>query len=209
MTELLDGGAWAGRIWNGSWVEGHGGTAESTEPATGASLGTVGLANADDVAAAAITASAAQADWAATPGPVRAALIRKAAAVLEGNRAEFERWLVREGGAVPGKAAFEVDLVLGELWEAAALPTQPWGHLLPTSEPGRESVARRVPLGVVGVISPWNFPQILSVRAVAPGARAGQRGAAETRSADLGFGWSADRRPVRGGRPAGGIAARP
>src|SRR6185437_1049942 len=45
---------------------------------------------------------------------------------------------------------------------------QPWGHLLPSSEPGRESVARRVPLGVVGVISPWNFPQILSVRAVAP-----------------------------------------
>ncbi|HEX4224875.1 MAG TPA: benzaldehyde dehydrogenase, partial [Pseudonocardiaceae bacterium] len=85
-----------------------------------------------------------------------------------GNRAEFERWLVREGGAVPGKAAFEVDLVLGELWEAAALPTQPWGQLLPASEPGRQSVARRVPLGVVGVISPWNFPQILSVRAVAP-----------------------------------------
>ena len=69
---------------------------------------------------------------------------------------------------MPGKAAFEVQLVLGELWEAAALPTQPWGHLLPTSEPGRESIARRVPLGVVGVISPWNFPQILSVRAVAP-----------------------------------------
>src|SRR5690349_4432442 len=168
MTELLDSGAWAGRIWNGRWVEGHGGTAESIEPATGASLGTVGLASAEDVAAAAIAASAVQADWAATIGPARAAVLRKAAAVLADNRAEFERWLVREGGAVPGKAAFEVDLVLGELWEAAALPTQPWGHLLPTSEPGRESVARRVPLGVVGVISPWNFPQILSVRAVAP-----------------------------------------
>jgi acyl-CoA reductase-like NAD-dependent aldehyde dehydrogenase len=58
--------------------------------------------------------------------------------------------------------------VLGELWEAAALPTQPWGHLLATAEPGRESIAQRLPLGVVGVISPWNFPQILSVRAVAP-----------------------------------------
>jgi benzaldehyde dehydrogenase (NAD) len=95
-------------------------------------------------------------------------LIRRAASVLQANRADFESWLIREGGAVPGKAAFEVDLVLGELWEAAALPTQPWGHLLPTSEPGRQSIARRVPLGVVGVISPWNFPQILSVRAVAP-----------------------------------------
>lgn len=93
------------------------------EPATGQVLARVGLANAADVAAA--------------PGPQRAALLRRAAEVLAGNRADFERWLVREGGAVPGKAAFEVDLVLGELWEAAALPTQPWGHLLPTSEAGR------------------------------------------------------------------------
>src|SRR6202020_2746581 len=42
------------------------------------------------------------------------------------------------------------------------------GRLLPASEPGRQSIAKRVPLGVVGVISPWNFPLILSVRAVAP-----------------------------------------
>jgi benzaldehyde dehydrogenase (NAD) len=168
MTELLDGAAWQGRIYSGGWVDGNGGTAASVEPATGAELGTVGLADAGDVAAAASRAAAAQPEWAALPGPARAAVIRKAAAVLEENRAEFERWLVREGGSVPGKAAFEVGLVLGELWEAAALPTQPWGHLLPTSEAGRESIARRVPLGVVGVISPWNFPQILSVRAVAP-----------------------------------------
>jgi len=69
--------------------------------------------------------------------------------VLEDNRAEFETWLVREGGAVPGKAAFEVQLVLGELWEASALPTQPRGQLLPAGEPGRESIARRVPLIVL------------------------------------------------------------
>src|SRR5262249_40972749 len=94
--------------------------------------------------------------------------IRTAAKTLEESRGEFERWLIREGGAVPGKAAFEVDLVLAELWEAAALPTQPWGHLLPTSEAGRQSIAKRVPLGVVGVISPWNFPFILAMRAVAP-----------------------------------------
>src|SRR6202161_2323841 len=100
--------------------------------------------------------------------PPRAALLRRAAGILEENRAEFERWLVREGGAVPGTAAFDAALVLGDLWEAAALPTQPWGHLLATAEPGRESIAQRLPLGVVGVISPWNFPQILSVRAVAP-----------------------------------------
>ncbi|WP_151477544.1 benzaldehyde dehydrogenase [Streptomyces albicerus] len=168
MTELLDDVSWQGKIYSNGWTTAHGGVLDSTEPATGAVLAQVGLADADDVAAATARAVQAQADWAAQTGPSRAAVIRKAAAVLADNRAEFERWLVREGGAVPGKAAFEVDLVLGELWEAAALPTQPWGHLLPASEPGRESVARRVPLGVVGVISPWNFPLILSVRAVAP-----------------------------------------
>lgn len=69
------------------------------------------------------------AGWAEQIGPARAPVLRKTAAVLTENRAEFERWLVREGGAVPGKAAIEVDLALGELWEAAALPTQPWCHL--------------------------------------------------------------------------------
>jgi benzaldehyde dehydrogenase (NAD) len=168
MTQLLDGLDWQGKIYSGGWRAGRGGTTATIEPATGSSLGEIGLAGPQDVDDAVRRAAEAQPAWAATPGPVRAALIRKAAQLLETNRAEFEEWLVREGGAVPGKAAFEVDLVLGELWEAAALPTQPWGHLLPTSEPGRESIARRVPIGVVGVISPWNFPQILSMRAVAP-----------------------------------------
>ena len=168
MAGVLEDLDWQGKVFSGGWTSAQGGELESVEPATGQVLARVGLANAADIAAAAAAARKAQPEWAATPGPQRAALLRRAAAVLEANRAEFERWLVREGGAVPGKAAFEVELVLGELWEAAALPTQPWGHLLPTSEAGRQSIAKRVPLGVVGVISPWNFPQILSVRAVAP-----------------------------------------
>jgi len=165
---LLETADWTGKIFNGGWVAASGGTLASTEPATGQVLAEVGSAGQDDVTRAAEQARAAQAAWAATPGHERAALMRRAARILEDNREEFETWLVREGGAIPGKAAFEVALVLGELWEAAALPTQPWGHLLPTAEPGRESIAQRLPLGVVGVISPWNFPQILSVRAVAP-----------------------------------------
>jgi benzaldehyde dehydrogenase (NAD) len=165
---LLDGADWAGKIYSSGWTTAQGGTLQTVEPATGEVLAEVGLANKGDVEQAARAAAAAQPAWAAQTGPERAALIRRAARILEDNHEEFETWLVREGGAVPGKAGFEVQLVLAELWEAAALPTQPWGHLLPSSEPGRESIARRVPLGVVGVISPWNFPQILSVRAVAP-----------------------------------------
>jgi benzaldehyde dehydrogenase (NAD) len=165
---LLDGVDWRSKIFSSGWVTAQGGVLTCDEPATGETLAEVGLANAADVAAATSAARAAQPEWAATPGPERAALLRRAARILEDGHEEFETWLVREGGAIPGKAAFEVQLVLAELWEAAALPTQPWGLLLPPSEAGRESIARRVPLGVVGVISPWNFPQILSVRAVAP-----------------------------------------
>lgn len=71
------------------------------------------------------SSTAAQSAWAALPGAERAAKLREVAKLLEQHRREFQYWLIREGGAVPGKAAFEVDLVLGELWEAAALPTQP------------------------------------------------------------------------------------
>jgi benzaldehyde dehydrogenase (NAD) len=168
MAEVLDDLDWQGKFYSNGWTSAHGGVLESIEPATGEVLAEVGLADADDIAVAAAAAKNAQPGWAAQPGPHRAAVMRRAARILEDNRAQFERWLVREGGSIPGKAAFEVELVLGELWEAAALPTQPWGHLLPVSEAGRQSIAKRVPLGVVGVISPWNFPQILSVRAVAP-----------------------------------------
>ena len=179
---LLDGADWNSKIFSNGWTSAQGG------PTPGA--------------------RAAQPEWAATIGPERAALMRRAARVLEDNHEEFETWLVREGGAVPGKAAFEVQLVLGELWEAAALPTQPWGQLLPSSEPGRESIARRVPLGVVGVISPWNFPLILSVRAGGARARAGQRGHTQAGRADAGVGRRPGGPALRGGRPARGPAAR-
>jgi benzaldehyde dehydrogenase (NAD) len=121
---LLDGADWNSKIFSNGWITAQGGTVQTIEPATGEVLAEIGLANNRDVAEAAQRARAAQPEWAATIGPERAALMRQAARVLEDNRAEFETWLVREGGAVPGKAAFEVQLVLGELWEAAALPTQ-------------------------------------------------------------------------------------
>jgi benzaldehyde dehydrogenase (NAD) len=75
--------------------------------------------------------------------------------------------LVPESGSGQGKAAFEVSLVVSELQEAAALASHPYGELL-RSVKDRTSIARRVPLGVVGVISPFNFPAILAMRSVAP-----------------------------------------
>ncbi|MFE4357758.1 aldehyde dehydrogenase family protein [Kitasatospora xanthocidica] len=144
-----------------------GGELQVREPATGRPIAVVSLAAAADVDPAVAAAAQAQPGWAATPPTGRAAVMRRAAAVLERHRQEIVDLLVREGGSVRGKADFEVGAVLDELWSAAALPTRPNGHLL-ASEPGRESFARRVPLGVVGVISPWNVPLVLAMRAVAP-----------------------------------------
>ncbi|WP_260634835.1 aldehyde dehydrogenase family protein [Streptomyces angustmyceticus] len=138
-----------------------------TEPATGAVLGGLPDDTADDVRDAVRAASAAQPAWAALPPAARADVLRRAALVLAENRAEAARWLVRESGSVRGKAEHEVGSVLDELWAASALPTQPYGELLPDT-PGRHSFARRVPLGVVAVISPWNVPLLLGARAVLP-----------------------------------------
>jgi benzaldehyde dehydrogenase (NAD) len=164
---LLDESTWRGKVLLDGWNEAAGGDAAVVEPATGAEIGRVGSADAADVARAAGIAQAAQPAWAARPHTERAAVLRRAGDLLGQYAGEIESWLVREGGAVPGKAQFEIGLVVQECYEAAALPSRAYGELLPSTEP-RLSWAERRPAGVVGVISPFNFPLILAIRSVAP-----------------------------------------
>ncbi len=119
------------------------------------------------MAASAARAAAAQPAWAATPHSARSAILRKAADLWLENAAEIEDWVVRESGKIPPAAQFETHNSTGEIYEAATLPSRPYGELLPSEQP-RLSYAERRPVGVVGVIAPFNFPQILSVRSVAP-----------------------------------------
>ena len=167
MSATLDADRWNGRVFSGGWRSAAGGVYSLAEPATGIPLGEVGQAAPADIRAAAQKARAAQPAWAASPLAERAGVFRKAAAFIEANRDAITEWVVRETGSVPAKAGFEIMVVLGELHEAAAMVTQPRGVLLP-SNADTTSIARRVPHGVVGVISPFNFPMILSIRAVAP-----------------------------------------
>jgi benzaldehyde dehydrogenase (NAD) len=138
-----------------------------TEPATGDTLGTVTLATADDVGTAAETARTAQTEWARVPHFVRAAVLRKAGDLFAAHADELREWLVRESGSISGKADFELHVAAQECYEAAALASRPAGQILPSEAP-RLSYTRRVPVGVVGVISPFNAPLILSIRSVAP-----------------------------------------
>jgi benzaldehyde dehydrogenase (NAD) len=167
MTAVLDPGTFAGHIYSGQWVAAHGGSVPIVAPATGAELGTTGVADAEDVARAAETAAAAQRDWAGASFADRAAVLRRAGALIEENADELRGWVTRETGAIAGLAAFSVGVAAQECYEAAALASRPPGEILPTTEP-RLSLLRRVPVGVVGVISPFNVPLILSIRSVAP-----------------------------------------
>jgi benzaldehyde dehydrogenase (NAD) len=165
---LLDQTLWTQRIFlGGTWIESAGGSRDVVEPATGATIGRAGLADANDLDRAARFAAQVQGAWAATPHPERAAVLRRAAQLWTRYADEISWWNVHEVGAVPGMAGFSLHVAEQECYEAAALPSMPYGELLASEQP-RLSMARRVPAGVVGVISPFNVPIILGIRSVAP-----------------------------------------
>ncbi len=164
---FFDTDTWSGRIFSSGWSTGAGGRADVVQPATGEVIGAFGVAAASDVAAAVEAATVAQREWATRPFHERAGVMRAAGRVMEERAGELADWLVREAGSGQGKAGFEASLVASEFHTAAATAEAPYGQLLRTGKP-RLSMSRRLPVGVVGVISPFNFPAILAMRSVAP-----------------------------------------
>lgn len=142
------------------------------EKANGDVLFEVGVGSLDDVARAAAGAARAQEKWASQPSVLRGDILRKFAEIMDIYRPEIVEWIVRETGSVVGKGHFECDLTVREAIEYSVLPSLPQGYILPSALP-RTSYAVRVPLGVVGVITPWNSPLILAARAVLPALAAG------------------------------------
>lgn len=164
---LLDTTTWHGSIFSDGWVEAAGGSQAVRSPATREEIGRVGLANADDVSRACARAAQAQRDWAAASYLDRAAVLRRAGQLFEQHADEIGDWLVREAGSIPPKAQVETSTAAQECYEASALASHPLGEIIPSAQP-RLSLARRLPVGVVGVIAPFNFPLILSIRSIAP-----------------------------------------
>lgn len=163
---------WEGKILLDSWRAGTAARIDVLEKATQAPLATVGQASMEDVAQAAAVARRAQATWGETPAPTRGDLLRRFVVEVERHADEIKDWIVRETGSIRPKADFEVAATIRDTLEAAVLCSQPLGHLMPTQDP-RMSIVRRVPIGTVGVITPWNSPFILAARAVAPALAAG------------------------------------
>ncbi len=117
-----------------------------------------------DMDSAIAAAHAAQPAWAALPPAARAEFFYKAAEIFVGRQQEFCDALIQETGSGFGKAMFECSLVPLALREAAGLTTRSMGEFMPSNVPGKVNTTQRKPAGVVGVISPWNFPLYLSLR---------------------------------------------
>ncbi len=173
-TSFLDEAAWSGKIYVGGWADGTGGTQAVTAPADGALVGTIGTATAADLANAAAAAAKAQPAWEATDPAARAAILNKAADLLEANAEELIPWIIQESGSIPPKAGIEVEHSAGFLRAAADAATQaPSADIASVDGRDAEEELIRVAHGVVGVISPFNFPLILSIRAIAAGLATG------------------------------------
>lgn len=150
------------------WKTGTGPAIEVKEPATGLPLLTINESTPEDVAQAARRAAEAQAAWAETSHQERARVLRRAADIYEEHRDEFGTWTQRETGATYSKMHHEADFTYGEILNGSTMPSRPYGSLVPTTQKGRLSMVRRVPVGVVGAITPWNSPSVLGMRVVAP-----------------------------------------
>jgi acyl-CoA reductase-like NAD-dependent aldehyde dehydrogenase len=120
-----------------------------------------------DITRAADAAEAAFPSWSKAGAFERREIFLRAADVMAKRREEAIAALAGETGASLVFSEFNVFFCIQVLREAAAAITRPAGELLPTSIPGAYSMAQRIPLGVVGAISPWNAPLVLGIRSIA------------------------------------------
>ncbi|WP_329300969.1 aldehyde dehydrogenase family protein [Streptomyces sp. NBC_00659] len=137
-------------------------------PYDGEKLASITIATVDEVDDAYRAAERAQKKWGATNAYARRAVFEKALAVIDEREEEITEVIIAELGGTRLKAAFELHLVREFLRESVQLALRPEGKIIPSPVDGKENRLYRVPVGVVGVISPFNFPFLLSVKSVAP-----------------------------------------
>ena len=154
-----------GGVW---WPGRSGKVIRDKDPFTGEVICEVVGANVSDVEEAYQAAAKAQVKWAAALPRDRANVFRRAAAIMEERKEEIVSWLIRESGSTRIKAELEWGLVHSVMEETVSYPYRVEGKIMPCDGEGAESRCYRLPIGVIGVISPWNFPLQLSNRSVAP-----------------------------------------
>lgn len=131
------------------------------------------LANLADLDEAYCSAAAAQKVWSEVNPFERRSILEKAVTFVEKNEAEITDLIIEELGGTALKAFFEIMIVKNIIKEASTYPLRMTGEIYPSPVDGKENRLYRVPVGVVGVISPFNFPFFLSMRSVATAIGAG------------------------------------
>ncbi len=158
----------------GEWRDGSGAeTLVDRNPFTGSTIAEFPLANVADIDAAYNASAKATEDWASVNPYAKRAVFESAVSYLEASIPSLTELIVEELGGTRLKAAFEIGLVIDILKEASTFPLRMEGKILPSVIDDRENFLYRVPVGIVGVISPFNFPFFLSMKSVAPALGAG------------------------------------
>jgi succinate-semialdehyde dehydrogenase/glutarate-semialdehyde dehydrogenase len=164
-----------GMVIGGAWTDSESGARmEATSPATGESLGTVPEGTRGDAARAIAAANAARRDWAGRSAFERAAALERVADLIEERRDDLARTLtLDQGKPLHAEAYGEVEELVVYWRMAAADATRLHGSMPPSVDAAKRVLAYRVPRGVVGVITPWNWPYTMPAELIAPALAAG------------------------------------
>ena len=153
----------------GEWQQGQDDSVNTdTNPFDGEILVEIKQATKDQLDEAYKAAETAQIEWAQTSPAERGALLHKVVSILDKRQEEIIDWLVKESGSTRIKAMVEFGSARAITVEAAGYPNRVHGEIRASKIPGKENFIYREPIGVIAVISPWNFPFHLTQRSIAP-----------------------------------------
>lgn len=153
----------------GKWVNSSSGkTFESFNPANGKSLGKFQKGNKDDVDKAVKAAWKAYPAWSQTPAPERAEILFRIRDLLKQNKKELAKCITLEMGKVLAESEGDVQEAVDIFEYMAGEGRRLFGRTTPSELPDKACMTLRVPVGVFGVITPWNFPFALPAWKIAP-----------------------------------------
>src|ERR1700737_4993648 len=143
----------------GSWQSAQSGqTFPNYNPATGELLGHFPLSGEAEANAAVAAARAAFEKWRLVPAPRRGEILYRFAQVLEREKPALTDLMTREMGKVKAEAGGDVQEAIDMTYYMAGEGRRLWGQTTPSELRDKFNMSVRAPIGVVGVITPWNFP---------------------------------------------------
>ncbi|TQS70603.1 aldehyde dehydrogenase family protein [Ornithinibacillus gellani] len=157
MESLLDVKQLTNYI-NGEWEEAKGDFAQVKNPATGETIVEVPLSTADAVDQAAAAAEIAQKEWALVPAPQRAEVLYRVGTIMKERKEKLSKLLTMENGKVLEEARGEVQEGIDMAFYMAGEGRRLFGQTTPAELKNKFAMSVRAPIGVVGIITPWNFP---------------------------------------------------